>query len=114
MKRWQAICISIPAGIGVFLPIDLLTGWDRWFPFVHPFTLLCVAVWGTVLYLALRRRLTERACLWCAALTLLTALPQGLFCVLVYSAWICVGVSVALAAFLLILRSRLKKKNREK
>ena len=110
MKQWKAICLSAAAGLILFFPIDLLTGWDRWFPFVHPFNLLSVAVWAVILYLALRGRMTERACLTCAVLTLLTALPQGLFCLLVYSAWICVGVSVLVATALLIRLYQLKKR----
>ena len=110
MKQWKAICLSVVVGLALFFPIDLLTGWDRWFPFVHPFNVLSVGVWAVILYLALRGRLGERACLLCAAVTLITALPQGLFCLLVYSAWICVGVSVVLAVALLIRRYQLKKR----
>ena len=111
MSKNRALLVSILAGIVAFVPIDYLTGWDRWFPFVHPFNVVAVALWGTVLYLTLRKAWTKKKCLSLAVLLLLSALPQALFCVLVYSAWICTGGSLVLAVLLLIkLRSSECKK----
>ena len=95
MKKSTAILISLLAGVAIFLPLDYWTGWDRWFPFVHPFNLVLVATWSILLYLCLTRVLrTPGRCFLSAGVLLLLTLPQALFCVLVYSAWACVGISL--------------------
>ena len=101
MSKTKALLVSILAGILVFVPLDYLTGWDRWFPFVHPFNVVTVTLWATVLHFTLRKMWTKKKRLLLAVLLLLSSLPQALFCVLVYSAWICTAVSVVLAVLLL-------------
>ncbi|MBQ9151827.1 MAG: hypothetical protein IJX72_06220, partial [Clostridia bacterium] len=107
-----ALVISLLTGVAVFLPIDYLTGWDRWFPFVHPFQFVLIASLAALLYLALRGWFTTpRRCLLTAGILALLAAPQGLFCVLVYSAWICVALSVAVTTLLIVRAHRLHKRS---
>lgn len=112
MTKRKAVWISLLLGVAVFLPIDYFTGWDQWFPFVHPFNLLLVTAWSAVLYLALRGGLrTPRRCALWAAIVFALSLPQALFCVLVYSAWVCVAVSAVVVTLLIARALRLRKKS---
>lgn len=98
-KTWKIVVCALGVGTDFFL-LGLLTGFDGWFPYMHGFNAACLLVWYALLFFAWERKLTRRACLVFLALVVLTALPHGLGVLLVYSSWICMGISVAIAVWL--------------
>ena len=95
-----AICLIL-AGL-LFYGIGLLTGFDGWFPYMHAFNALTIAVWSVLLYFMLGKKLTRRNRTVFLILIVLTALPHILGTLLTYGSWVCLGVSALLLAFLII------------
>lgn len=98
-KAWKILFCATGAGLDFYL-LGLLTGFDGWFPYMHFFNAMCLLVWYALLFCVWERKLTRRSCLVFLALVVLTALPHGLGMLLVYSSWICVGISIAIAVWL--------------
>ena len=98
---WKLWLCLLGACVDFFL-IGWLTGFDGWFPYMHVFNALSVLVWYAMFYLHWQRRLSRRACVIGLTLTVLTALPHILGALLTYGSWVCLGVSVVLAVFLIV------------
>lgn len=95
-----ALCLIV-AGL-LFYIIGLLTGFDGWFPYMHAFNALTIAVWSILLYFILEKKLTRRNRIVFLISIILSSLPHILGVLLTYGSWVCLGVSALLVVFLIV------------
>ncbi|MBQ8141191.1 MAG: hypothetical protein IJ038_05815 [Clostridia bacterium] len=111
MLKKKEFWISAAVFVLAYSALEFMTyDWDwSWFPYVHAFNVPTVASWCHALYFIIGKKLTPKTSVICALSVLACALPHVLFTVLVYSSWVCVGVSALFIIFLFVKAHKLKK-----